>query len=113
MRRGIISTKFVLAAVVLPSGYLAAAEPSPVETSPSEEQVRAAVERALPLLERASAGSADQRTCFTCHSQALPVFSIVESQRRGFSANAENLKRQIEHTHSHLLRGRISYEPMS
>jgi N-acyl-D-amino-acid deacylase len=38
------------------------------------------------------------------------VFAIVESQRRGFSANAENLQRQLQHTHKHLSRGRKGYE---
>jgi dienelactone hydrolase len=104
----------MLAAVLLLPSYLAAQgspeETAPEEAAPSPRQIRTAVERALPLLERASAGSANQRTCFTCHSQALPVLAIVESTQHGFSANAENLKRQIEHTHSHLLRGRKAYE---
>ena len=86
-----IAAGLVLAMLTLLSDRLAAEE-----SSPSENAIRAAVTRALPLLERASAGSADQRTCFTCHSQALPVIAMVESQRRGFHANAENLRRQVE-----------------
>lgn len=100
-----IAASLVLAMLTLLSDQLAAEE-----SSPSENVIRAAVTRALPLLERASAGSADQRTCFTCHSQALPVIAMVESQRRGFHANAENLRRQVNHTFKHLRRGRKSYQ---
>ena len=61
------------------------------ETAPTETRIRAAVERSLPLLERASAGTAAQRTCFTCHGQAQPVIALVESQRRGFHTAALSL----------------------
>ncbi len=71
--------------------------------------LRTAIEKALPLLERASAGSAEQRKCFTCHSQALPVFALTEARRRGFEVDADNLQRQLEHTQGHLKRGRKSY----
>lgn len=80
----------------------------PPEASP--EQIHAAVERALPLLEKASAGSAEQRTCFTCHGQALPVFAIAASARHGFSVDTDNLKRQLTHTRAHLRRGRKAYQ---
>ena len=79
------------------------------ETAIAESEIRAAVERALPLLETASAGTAENRMCFTCHGQALPVIAMVESGRRGFDLNADNLERQIKHTHGHLKRGQKSY----
>ncbi|MEQ1829085.1 MAG: dienelactone hydrolase family protein [Pirellula sp.] len=68
------------------------------------------VERALPLLEIASAGSADRRQCFTCHSQAIPVFALVEASRRGFQVDSANLQRQIEHSYAHLKRGVETYK---
>ncbi|MFY8199509.1 MAG: dienelactone hydrolase family protein [Pirellula staleyi] len=74
-----------------------------------EMDVRSSVERALPLLERASAGSAEQRQCFTCHSQAMPVLAFVEAKKRGFHSDPSNLERQIEHTYAHLKRGRENY----
>lgn len=72
-------------------------------------QIRQAVARSLALLETASVGSADNRKCFTCHSQALPVIAVVEAERQGFRIDAENLGRQVEHTHSHLRRGLHRY----
>lgn len=104
-----MSKVIVLSCLVLTVGFASSNPLSAAPPQPSQAAIRDAVERALPLLERASAGSADQRTCFTCHSQALPVFAIVESQRRGFHANATNLKRQLDHTYKHLRRGRKSY----
>ena len=73
------------------------------------DDVRPAIRWAIPLLEAGSAGSADQRKCFTCHNQALPVVALCEARRRGFDINAENLERQIRHTEEHLKRGRKSY----
>ena len=70
------------------------------------DDVRRSVERALPLLERAAAVTADQRSCFTCHGQAQPVFTFVEAAGRGFHPDPVNLKRQISHAHAHLKRGR-------
>lgn len=74
------------------------------------DKIAKAVERALPLLEIASSGSADQRTCFTCHSQALPIFALTKAIERGFHVDSQNLQRQTQHTFKHLKRGRKSYE---
>jgi hypothetical protein len=71
-----------------------------------EEPIRAAIERAIPLLERAAAGSADQRECFTCHNQGLPILALSEARRFGFAVDGDNHRRQIEHTFAHLDRNR-------
>ncbi|MGY8770800.1 MAG: prenyltransferase/squalene oxidase repeat-containing protein [Pirellulales bacterium] len=73
-------------------------------------QIRSAINRAIPLIEKASAGSAEQRKCFTCHSQAVPVLAFTEAQRRGFSIDEENLARQLQHTADHLKRGIKNYQ---
>jgi len=77
-----------LVAVVLVSLQMARASGSDVI---DESRIAKAVERALPLLEIASSGSADQRTCFTCHSQALPIFALTEAKRRGFHGRARHV----------------------
>jgi len=69
----------------------------------------AAAERSIALLETASAGSAEHRTCFTCHSQAHPVLAIVEARRRGLRIDEANLTTQLRHTTEHLNRGRDDY----
>lgn len=77
--------------------------------SPKPAEARSAVEKALPLLEKCSAGSVKQRKCFTCHNQALPVFALTQAKKQGFAVDEENLKRQIEHTLAHLKRGKKGY----
>lgn len=73
------------------------------------DRLRAAISKALPTLEAGSIGSANKRQCFTCHSQAVPVFAFVEAKRQGFSVDDENLKRQLQHTYDHLKRGLANY----
>ena len=79
------------------------------ESTLSTDRLRAAISKALPTLEAGSIGSANKRQCFTCHSQAVPVFAFVEAKRQGFSVDEENLKRQLQHTYDHLKRGLANY----
>ena len=81
-----------------------------LETSNNPAEVRKAIQSALPLLEKSSAGSAEQRKCFTCHSQALPVMAISEARKRSFGIDMKNYARQIEHTVAHLKKGKSNYE---
>ena len=78
-------------------------------TNVSEEQLRSAIRKSIGLLEKASAGSAKHRKCFTCHNQSLPVLVFAEARHRGFSIDENNLKRQLEHTAAHLKRGKKNY----
>ncbi len=72
-------------------------------------RIRTAVSKALPTLEAGSKGSADKRQCFTCHSQAIPVFAFLEAKRLGFVVDEDNLQRQLQHTYDHLKRGLANY----
>lgn len=76
----------------------------------AEDRVRPAIERSLPLLERAAAGSADQRDCFTCHSQGLPVLALSAARPHAFAFDDANFQRQLEHTYAHLERNRERFE---
>ncbi|MCA9014127.1 MAG: hypothetical protein KDA77_02235, partial [Planctomycetaceae bacterium] len=40
--------------------------------------IKAAIQSSIPLIEKAAAGSARERTCFTCHNQALAVLVLDE-----------------------------------
>ncbi len=72
-------------------------------------ELMTAAEKSIALLQAAAAGSVQQRTCFTCHSQAHPVLAIVEAKRRGLGVDDDNLARQLNHTAEHLTRGRQDY----
>jgi hypothetical protein len=73
------------------------------------DRVSAAIRRAIPLLENAAAGSAKERKCFTCHSQALPVFAMAEVRTRGFDIDEDVFEAQLNHTAAHLKRGLKGY----
>ncbi len=77
--------------------------------SPELTRMRTAIEKALPLLERAAAGSAEHRMCFMCHGQALPVMAASEARLRGFAIDEQNFARQLDHTAKHLKRGQKDY----
>ena len=77
------------------------------ETDPLK--IDSAIGRSLRLLELSSAQTADSRSCFNCHGQAMPVLALVEARNRGFEVDSKNLGRQLEHTHEHLSQGRENY----
>ncbi len=95
----------VLSVVVLWCG-----QPAVLAQEAEEKVIRQAIERSIELLEIGSAGSADQRQCFTCHSQAMPVLAFAESLSRGVRVDEANLGRQVLHTYEHLRRGRKRYD---
>jgi hypothetical protein len=74
------------------------AEESAGENLLSEEQLRAAVAKSLPLLEKGVAGHLEHRTCFACHSQAVPMFAVKIAQTRGFTVDEALIARSIQRT---------------
>ena len=88
---------------------VAAENPAALPVEVDHQQIRNAVEKSLLLLERGSAGSAEKRPCFTCHSQALPVLAITAAQDQGFKIDKANLRRQLDHTAAFLSRGKENY----
>jgi len=94
---------------VICATMLVSPAPGADAVTPSSESVRAAITKALPTLEAGSIGSANKRQCFTCHSQAVPVFAFAEAKRQGFQIDEANFARQLKHTHDHLKRGLENY----
>lgn len=72
--------------------------------------IKAAIQLSIPLIEKAAAGSARERKCFTCHNQALAVLVLDEAKQRGFTIDDANFQLQIEHTAAHLKRGLENYQ---
>ena len=79
------------------------------QASPEQIQISDAISAAIPLLEKSSRGSAEQRKCFTCHSQALPMMALTEARLRNFEVDTHNYERQIKHTVAHLRKGESNY----
>lgn len=82
-------------AVVLSNRSTAADEP------PSTA-IRAAVEKALPLLTSSATESTRQRDCFMCHHQAVSVVALDLARSRGFEVEADWFQDQAEHTEADL-----------
>jgi Prenyltransferase and squalene oxidase repeat len=77
---------------------------------PSNEAIKGAVVKSLPLLEAGARGSMEQRKqCFTCHNQALPVMALTTAHSRGIAIDAQTLRRQIEFTADFLAKNRTNY----
>ncbi len=88
-------------------------EPAPKPIAPTnkltQDEVRMAIQKAIPLLQQGATGSANERKCFTCHNQAMPVIALTEFTRLGFDVDKEILKQQLQHTWDHLDRGKVEY----
>src|SRR5438105_2184615 len=100
--------KTIFLAVILAAGDLlftaSAAE------GPSAHVIRAAVAKALPLLEAGAKGSMAKRArCFTCHNQGLPIMALATARSRGFEIDADNLVRQVQFTADFLAKDRTNY----
>ncbi len=87
-----------------------AVSPASGEEAPTADAIRAAVTKALPLLELGAKGSMEQRKqCFTCHNQGLPIQALTVARSRGFKIDEEHLKTQIEFTANFLARNKANY----
>jgi hypothetical protein len=78
-------------------------------TEPNATEVRAAVHRALPLLQKGAVGHTTQRTCFACHNQALPMLAVAAARNRGFEINEEDLRKQMDFIAAFLGKNRDNY----
>ena len=55
------------------------------EPAPTAKEVRNGVVKALPLIQKGSAGHVAHRTCFACHHQAIPILAMTTARSRGVS----------------------------
>ena len=70
---------------------------------PRPELIRAAIDRGLPLLLKASAEEYPKhRDCFSCHNQAVPAVALSLARQRGFAVDAQMLRTIAEHTEADL-----------
>ncbi len=65
--------------------------PAPHSAEVSPKEVRAAVERALPYLEKSSAGWRTERKCVTCHQVPFAIWALNDAKARGLAADAAKL----------------------
>src|SRR5689334_14525298 len=73
-----------------------AAAPSAEPAAPTEEEVRSAISKALPLLQKGAEGHIAQRTCFACHNQGIPILALTTARERGFPLREQDLTKQLK-----------------
>jgi hypothetical protein len=73
---------------------------------PEPGAVRAAVEKALPLILKSTAEYPESRDCFSCHHQAVPVLALSTAKQRGLAVPGDAIVGPVEHTEADL-RGSI------
>jgi hypothetical protein len=75
---------------------LAAAGPATAAEPPATAaEIRDAVTKALPLLQKGAAGHVEQRTCFACHNQALPMLALTTARAHGVPLASDNREKQL------------------
>jgi hypothetical protein len=83
---------------------LCAAEPAA-----SAQDIRAAVVKALPLIQKGSNGHRTQRTCFACHHQAIPIFALTTARSRGIAIKEEEVRKHLQFIANFLGKNRDGY----
>jgi ankyrin repeat protein len=64
---------------------------APAASGQDQPSVRAAIGRALPVLQRSAATVAAQRGCVSCHHNSVAVITLRMARQRGFAIDARTL----------------------
>jgi len=60
----------------------------------TQAALRSAIEKSVPLLMQGAVGHRENRTCFACHNQGVPILALTAARDRGFKIDEEELERQ-------------------
>jgi squalene cyclase len=75
-----------------------------------QAQIRAAIEKSLPLLTKGAVGHRESRTCFACHSQGLPVLALAAAKEKAFTIDEAEFQKQLAHTAKFLAGNKENYQ---
>jgi hypothetical protein len=95
----------------LPTAALLLCLAAPLSAEPpwTPADVRAAVARALPLIQKAAAGHMAHRDCFACHHQAVPALAVVTARSRGLPFDEPAFRKHFPFIAAFLGRNRENY----
>jgi hypothetical protein len=79
------------------------------EQGAKSEDIRAAVVKALPLIQKGSNGHRTKRTCFACHHQAIPIFALTTARSRGIAIKEEDVPKHLQFIADFLGENRDNY----
>jgi hypothetical protein len=91
--------------LLLLAGPLGAGEPEP-----ARKEIRAALERALPLIQKGNDGHLEKRACFACHHQAVPLLALTSARSRGVAVDEKLVQRNFRAIAGFLEKNRDSYK---
>jgi len=77
--------------------------------SPTVKDIREAVTKALPLIQKGAAGHTEKRTCFACHNQGVPMLALTTARSRGLAIDEEELQKQLKFINTFLEKNRANY----
>ena len=98
-----------LALAVILAALLARSLPAD-EPAISQDQLRAATNKSLPLLTKAAVGHRTERKqCFACHNQGVPIFALTAAKAKGFAIDEAELATQLEFIAGFLAKNREQY----
>ena len=105
--------RLVGAMLLVPALFGAAVGDEPAakdEPAVKTADLRAAVNRSLPLLMKAAVGHREQRKqCFACHNQGVPILALTAAQARGLEIDKGELATQLEFIAGFLAKNRDNY----
>jgi hypothetical protein len=74
----------------------------PARAEDSSKAARAALKKALPLIEQSAEFALRERACFTCHHGGHAAMAINAAWSRGWKINQRNLEDQLERAYREL-----------
>jgi len=95
---------FLTLAAALAAPALAAVNPGPAAA-----EIREAVDRAVPLIQKGASGYTKKRGCFSCHHQTMSVLALTFARSRGFKVDPAILEEQVRFTEESLKAGKDGY----
>src|ERR1043166_862185 len=73
------------------------------------KQIRAALDRSLPLIEKGNTGHLENRVCFACHHQTFPVLALSIARTRGVAIDEKLFQKNLKAIAAFLGRNREKY----
>lgn len=73
-------------------------------------EIRASVDKALPMILKSVDKYPEHRDCFSCHHQAVPVLALTTARDRGFTIDADAITDPVELTEADLRTAIESYK---
>lgn len=90
----------------LPFGVLS---PARADEANAPQKIVQAVDRAVPLLQKSMAEYPHHNTCFSCHHQGVPLFTLALLRKRGYTIDEAGMATAVQHTIADLRTGLASY----